>query len=216
MDVEKDENTIVDNVIGFWFADASNSPENAFSRKTFWYNGGKIIDQKIQKTFLGEVRSACDGELSHWVNTARGALALIIILDQFTRNIFRNTPQAYSGDELALDIVNTSIKRGHDIVLPPASTIWLYHPFHHSEKVEEQDHGLALLNSLKERSPEAWHDYIEKSIEGWTRHRQIISRFGRFPHRNRILKRESTSEEKLFLKKNGRSFGQGPRLINDD
>ena len=115
MDVEKDENTIVDNVIEFWFADANNSPENAFSRKPFWYEGGKIIDQKIRKTFMGEVRSAFDGELSHWVNTARGALALIIILDQFTRNIFRNTPQAYSGDELALDIVNTSIKRGHDI-----------------------------------------------------------------------------------------------------
>ena len=210
------ENTIVDNVIEFWFADASNSPENAFSRKPFWYDGGKIIDQKIRKTFLGEVRSACDGELSHWVNTARGALALIIILDQFTRNVFRNTPQAYSGDELALNILNTSIKRGYDIVLSPASTIWLYHPFHHSEKVEEQDHGLELLNSLKERSPKAWHDYIEKSIEGWTRHHRIISQFGRFPHRNHILKRESTSEEKIFLKQNGRSFGQGPRLVNDD
>ena len=154
--------------------------------------------------------------MSHWVSTARGALALIIILDQFTRNIFRNTPQAYSGDELALNIVNTSIKRGYDKVLSPASTIWLYHPFHHSEKVEEQDYGLELLNSLKERSPKAWHDYIEKSIEGWTRHRRIISQFGRFPHRNHILKRESTSEEKIFLKQNGRSFGQGPRLVNDD
>ena len=206
----------MDKVIEFWFADASNSPENAFSRKPFWYDGSKIIDQKIRKTFLGEVRSACDGELSHWVNTARGALALIIILDQFTRNVFRNTPQAYSGDELALNILNTSIKCGYDIVLSPASTIWLYHPFHHSEKVEEQDHGLELLNSLKESSPKAWHDYIEKSIEGWTRHHWIISQFGRFPHRNHILKRESTSEEKIFLKKNGRSFGQGPRLVNDD
>ena len=210
------ENTIVDKVIEFWFADASNSPENAFSRKPFWYEGGKIIDQKIQKAFSREVRSACDGRLSHLVSTARGALALIIILDQFTRNVFRNTPQAYSGDELALNILNTSIKRGYDIVLSPASTIWLYHPFHHSEKVEEQDHGLELLNSLKERSPKAWHDYIEKSIEGWTRHHRIISQFGRFPHRNHILKRESTSEEKIFLKKNGRSFGQGPRLVNDD
>ena len=210
------ENKIVEKVIEFWFADASNSPENAFSRNPVWYDGGKIIDQKIRETFLGEVRSARDGELSHWVNTARGALALIIILDQFTRNVFRNTPQAYSGDELALNILNTSIKRGHDKVLSPAFTIWLYHPFHHSEKVEEQDYGLELLNNLKERSPKAWHDYIKKSIEGWTRHRQIISQFGRFPHRNLILNRESTYEEKIFLKQNGRSFGQGPRLVNDD
>ncbi|MED5301050.1 MAG: DUF924 family protein, partial [Pseudomonadota bacterium] len=136
------ENTIVDKIIEFWFADASNSPENAFSRKPFWYEGGKIIDQKIKKVFSREVRSACDGGLSHWVSSARGALALIIILDQFTRNIFRNTTQAYSGDELAVNIVNTSIKRGHDKVLSPAFTIWLYHPFHHSEKVEEQDYGL--------------------------------------------------------------------------
>ena len=213
---KKMENTIVDKVIEFWFADASNSPELAFSRKPFWYDGGKIIDQKIQKMFFREVRSACDGELSHWINTAHGALALIIILDQFTRNIFRNTPQAYSGDELALNIVNTSIERGYDIGLSPALTIWLYHPFHHSERVEEQNLGLELLNSLKNRSPKAWHDYIEKSIEGWTRHRQIISRFGRFPHRNHILKRESTTEEKIFLNQNGRSFGQGPRLVNDD
>ena len=213
---KKMENTIVDKIIEFWFADASNSPENAFSRKPFWYEGGKIIDQKIQKAFSREVRRACDGELSHWVSTARGALALIIILDQFTRNIFRNTPYAYSGDELAINIVNISIKRGHDKVLSPASTIWLYHPFHHSEKVEEQDYGLALLYSLKERSPKAWQDYIKKSIAGWTRHRQIISRFGRFPHRNHILKRETTSEEKIFLNQNGRSFGQGPRLVNDD
>ena len=210
------ENIIVDKIIEFWFADASDSPENAFSRKPFWYEGGKIIDQKIQKAFSREVRRACDGELSHWVSTARGALALIIILDQFTRNIFRNTPYAYSGDELAINIVNISIKRGHDKVLPPASTIWLYHPFHHSEKVEEQDYGLELLYSLKERSPKAWHDYVKKSITGWTRHRQIISKFGRFPHRNHILKRETTSEEKIFLNQNGRSFGQGPRLVNDD
>ena len=209
------ENRLVDKVIEFWFADARNSPENAFARKPFWYNGGTKIDQKIQTTFLMEVESACDGRLSHWANTAHGALALILILDQFTRNIFRNTPRAYSGDELAINIVTTAIMRCHDIGLSPASAIWLYHPFHHSEKIKEQDHGLALLNSLKVRSPKAWHNYIEKSIQGWTRHREIISRFGRFPHRNHVLKRESSYDEKIFLNQNGRSFGQGPKLVND-
>ena len=110
------------------------------------------------------------------------------------------------------ELINLSLFQ----VLSPAFTIWLYHPFHHAEKVEEQDYGLELLNNLKERSPKAWHDYIKKSIEGWTRHRQIISQFGRFPHRNHILKRESTPEEKIFFKQNGRSFGQGPRLVDDD
>ena len=209
------ENRLVDKVIEFWFADASNSPENAFSRKPFWYDGGTKIDQKIKNTFLMEVRSARDGKLLHWASTARGTLALIIILDQFTRNIFRNTPQAYSGDELALNIVNTAITRGHDIGLSPACAIWLYHPFHHSEKIKEQDYGLGLLNSLKARSPKAWHDYIEKSIQGWARHRDIISRFGRFPHRNHVLKRDSSFDERNFLKQNGKSFGQGPRLVND-
>ena len=209
------ENRLVDKVIDFWFAAASSSPEKASSRKTFWYDGGAKIDQQIQKKFLTVVTSACGGELAHWANTALGALALVIILDQFTRNIFRNTPKAFSGDRLALNIVNTAITNRYDIGLSPACAIWLYHPFHHSEKIKEQDYGLELLNSLKGRSPKDWHEYIEKSIQGWVKHREIILRFGRFPHRNLVLKRNSTFDEKIYLKKNGRSFGQGPRLVND-
>ena len=210
------ENNLVDEVVDFWFAAASNSPENASSRRRFWYNGGTKIDQKIEKKFLTVVRSACDGELAHWANTARGALALVIILDQFTRNIFRNTPKAYSGDGLALNTVNTAIMDDHDIDLSPACAIWLYHPFHHSEKIKEQDYGLELLRGLKGRSPKDWHEYIEKSIQGWIQHREIISRFGRFPHRNHVLKRNNTFDEKIYLEQSGRSFGQGPRLVRDD
>ena len=158
---------------------------------------------------------ACRGELVGWSNKPNGALALIILLDQFTRNLFRNTPKAYSGDIHALEILNKSIDHALDRKLSPVSRIWFYHPFHHSEQLSEQDRGLKLLEELKKGSLVKWHSYIDHSIAGWTRHRNIVSQFGRFPHRNEVLRRTSTKEELSFLATSGQSFGQGPIRIND-
>jgi uncharacterized protein (DUF924 family) len=102
-----------------------------------------------------------------------------------------------------------------DRKLGPVPRIWLYHPFHHSERVEEQDRGLALLNELLGEASAEWKPHVERSIQGWTRHRNIVCRFGRFPHRNKVLGRASTKEEITFLESNGESFGQGPRRIGD-
>ena len=86
--------------------------------------------------------------------------------------------------------------------------IWLYHPFHHSERIGDQDQGLALLNALRDRAEDEWKPYVAQSIEGWTRHRNIVAEFGRFPHRNLILGRESTPEELAYINGGGENFGQ--------
>ena len=135
--------------------------------------------------------------------------------DQFTRNLYRNTPEAYLGDLRAFDIVCAAIENGLDRELHPVSRIWLYHPFHHSESVEEQDRGIRLLHKIVAVVPSEWHPYVERSITGWTRHRNIIAQFGRFPHRNHVLGRISTDEEASYLSSSGESFGQGPVRVND-
>ncbi len=202
---------IISEINAFWLGASLESPEAAAGRKDWWYKGGPTVDDEIRSRFGGFVEEACAGGLADWQATADGAFALVLLLDQFTRNIYRNTLHAYEGDARAFEVVTGAVERGSHAALHPVSRIWLYHPFHHSEDVHEQDRGMALLESLLDEAPPDWKPYVQRSIEGWTRHRDIVARFGRFPHRNAVLGRSSTTEEEEFLKSNGESFGQGPK-----
>ena len=199
----------------FWLRQSLTSPDAAAGRRDFWYRGGDAVDNEIRERFIGLVTKACDGELTEWGRTPEGAFVLIILLDQFTRNMFRNFPGAYAGDALALSVVSDAIDNALDRELHPVQRIWLYHPFHHSEVAAEQDRGIRLLHDIRDTASEEWRPYIERSITGWTRHRNIVARFGRFPHRNHVLGRDSTLDESAFLEAEGESFGQGPRRLND-
>lgn len=202
---------IIDEIVTFWLDASLDDPETAFARRDWWYDGSASVDDEIRSRFGAYVPRACNGELMDWQVTPNGALALILLLDQFTRNINRGTPEAYSGDTLGFEIVNRAIDRNLDRELHSVARIWLYHPFHHAEQIENQDKGLALLNGVLRGASAPWHPYIQRSIKGWTRHRDIVARFGRFPHRNRVLGRQSTEEENAFLAADGESFGQGRR-----
>jgi uncharacterized protein (DUF924 family) len=201
----------ISEIAAFWLGSSLESPEAASDRREWWYRGGTAVDDDIRARFGGFITKACVGELIAWQSTPDGALAVILLLDQFTRNIYRNTPRAYEGDAHAYDVVTRAIEQNLDTALPTVSRIWLYHPFHHAETVEDQDSGLALLDKLREEAPAEWRPYVVRSIEGWTSHRNIVARFGRFPHRNAVLGRDSTEEELDFLKTNGEAFGQGPK-----
>ncbi|MBT3661256.1 MAG: DUF924 family protein [Rhodospirillaceae bacterium] len=122
-----------------------------------------------------------------------------------------NTPNAYLGDKRAFEIMQDAMEQGLDQELHLVARIWFYHPYHHAEDLAEQDHGIALLNTLLSASPAPWHRYIGRSIKGWTRHRNIIARFGRFPHRNAVLGHKNTNAERTFLNLDGEAFGQGPK-----
>lgn len=200
---------IIADIADFWLADSLESPEKAAARRDWWYEGGVPVDDEIRARFGDLVPRACARELISWQDTPDGALALILLLDQFTRNLYRNTVEAYAGDACAFEIVNHAIDQGLDAALHPVARIWLYHPFHHSEDVTEQDRGLGLLRDLRQEADPAWHAYVERSIKGWTRHRDIVAKFGRFPHRNAVLGRDSTAEELAHMAAGGESFGQG-------
>jgi uncharacterized protein (DUF924 family) len=201
----------IDKIVAFWLGPSLDGPEAASARRDWWYDGDASVDEEIRSRFGALVPLACKGELLDWQTTPDGALALILLLDQFTRNLYRSTPEAYMGDASAFEIVNRAIDRKLDRELHPVARIWLYHPFHHAEQVEEQDRGIALLDTLLQSAPCLWHPYIQRSIKGWNRHRDIVARFGRFPHRNQVLGRESTDEERAFLAADGETFGQGRR-----
>ncbi|NKB58026.1 MAG: DUF924 family protein [Alphaproteobacteria bacterium] len=204
--------TIIADIVAFWLGPSLDGPKVAAARRDWWYKGGPAVDDDIRARFGSIVPQACARTLMDWQTTPDGALALILLLDQFTRNLYRNTPDAYRGDICAFEIVNRAIDDELDQELHPVARIWLYHPFHHSEQVEEQDRGLALLQKLHDSAAPEWHAYVQRSITGWTRHRDIVARFGRFPHRNEVLGRENTEEERAFLAADGESFGQGVRI----
>lgn len=202
--------TEIDEICVFWLGESLSGPEAAYARRDWWYKGGPDVDNEIRSRFGGFVEQACEGRLADWQSTANGSFALVLLLDQFTRNIYRNTPDAYAGDAIAFSVMLHAIESGLDESLHQVARIWTYHPFHHSEEIDEQDRGLRMLNKLVGEVPEAWHPYVNRSIWGWTRHRNIVAQFGRFPHRNKVLGRETTAEEAEFLNADGEAFGQGP------
>ncbi|MDH3702365.1 MAG: DUF924 domain-containing protein [Alphaproteobacteria bacterium] len=198
-------------IVDYWLGPSLESPEAAFARRDVWYDASPAVDDEIRSRFGALMPPALAGDLIDWQETPDGALALVLLLDQFTRNLYRNTPEAYAGDASSFEIMNRAIDRTLDRELHPVPRIWLYHPFHHSEEIEEQDRGIGLLKTILSGAPEPWHPYIERSIWGWGRHRDIVARFGRFPHRNEVLGRVSTEEERAFLAESQQSFGQGPK-----
>jgi len=196
-------------IVTFWLGPSLDGPKAALARKDWWYRGGRAVDEEISTKFGELVPRACASDFNEWGRTATGSLALVILLDQFTRNLYRNTPEAYIGDPIAFEITEQTIDQKLDHELHPVERIWLYHPFHHSEKIQQQDRGLNLLHELKHAADTLWQPYVKHAIDGWTRHRDIVSQFGRFPHRNEVLGRVDTLEEREFLLKYGESFGQG-------
>jgi len=180
-------------VLDFWFG-APDSPERGRPRKT-WFKKSGIFDAEIRRRFLATWEFAARGELERWRETPLASLALIIVLDQFPRNMFRGTARAFSSDFLALSVARSMTERGFDRLLSPAERGFAYLPFEHAEDLAAQRRSLALSQAL---DPE--------HIGYARRHYEIIARFGRFPHRNAMLGRESTPEEIEFLKQPGSSF----------
>jgi uncharacterized protein (DUF924 family) len=185
-------------VIDFWFG-APDSPERGRPRKR-WFEKSEAFDAEIRSRFLGLYERAAAGELSRWEGTPLAALALAVVLDQFPRNMFRGTAGAFAADPLALRTAQNIVARGFDVPLRPVERWFAYLPFEHAENLAAQHRALELFGALAQDSgSKGTIDYAQK-------HYSIISRFGRFPHRNAILGRDSTPEELSFLLQPGSSF----------
>ena len=193
-------------VIEFWFGTHSDDGETARLRSQVWFGGHADTDRAIRDRFGALRESAVAGELSAWENDARGLLALIILVDQFSRNIFRKDPRAFEHDALARSWTLSGIGSGDDRKLRPIERVFFYLPLEHSEQLEDQERAVQLYESLVSEVPADQHDTFEEFAEYARRHRKIVARFGRFPHRNGVLGRESTADELAFLKEPGSSF----------
>lgn len=179
-------------VLRFWFGEGG--------RRTEWFAKDSHFDARIAEEFLALHEQAAAGALERWKAAAADCLALIVALDQFPRNMFRGTPRAFATDALALAAAQHAVARRYDADLDPCASLFLYLPFEHAESLAMQDRACALLQPLSE-FPET-HDAYRYAVA----HRDIIARFGRFPHRNAILGRASTPGELEFLKGPGSSF----------
>ncbi|MCB1563054.1 MAG: DUF924 domain-containing protein [Alphaproteobacteria bacterium] len=163
-----------------------------------WFQQSEILDRAIRDRFSITYDMAKDHLCDSWQSDEEGALALVILLDQFPRHIFRGKPEAFATDKQALLVAKQAIKNGFDQILEPVKRGFLYVPFQHSEDLRDHDRSVELMGAMKDDNP-AGYDYA-------LRHRVTIERFGRFPHRNAVLGRESTPEELDFLKEKPMGF----------
>ena len=186
-------------VLDFWFG-APGSAEHGSARKA-WFAKDDAFDTEVRERFAALIERALRGELEEWGSAARPALAQVIVLDQLTRNAFRGTSRAFAGDARALAAASRMVGLRQDDELPTFMRAFVYLPFEHAEGLAMQDEAVRLMKRLAASDPEQ-----QTALDYAHRHRAIIERFGRFPHRNDILGRRSTAEEIAFLKQPGSSF----------
>jgi uncharacterized protein (DUF924 family) len=179
-------------VLDFWFA--------AGGRDKRWFEKNPVFDDEVRRGFLALHDEGARGALASWQDRPGDCLALIVLLDQFPRNMFRGTPRAFATDGLALDVARHALAQGYDRAMRPLERMFVYLPFEHAESLAEQEKACELTEPLN-AFPET--DDVNRYALA---HRDIIARFGRFPHRNAIVGRESTAEEIEFLEGPGSSF----------
>jgi uncharacterized protein (DUF924 family) len=186
-------------VLDVWFG-APDSAEYGHARKV-WFKKDATFDAMLHERFGALIEEALKGRLASWPATPLGALALIVLLDQFTRNCFRNTPRAFAGDAEALKLARMLVDTRDELTLPTIHhRVFVTMPFEHDETLASQHEAIRLHQALFD---ETGDKDVEDGLKYALRHAEVIERFGRFPHRNVILGRETTAEERAWLKKKG-------------
>ena len=186
-------------VLDFWFG-APGSAESGSARKV-WFVRDAAFDRSIVERFGATIEQALRGELDDWAATPEGALARILVLDQFTRNAFRGDRRAFAGDAQALAAASALVGSRQDERLAPLQRAFVYLPFEHAEGLAMQDEAVRLFERLVAQAPE-----LQTMLDYAHKHRAVIERFGRFPHRNAALGRHSTAEELAFIATPGTGF----------
>lgn len=194
-------------ILDYWFADIGTGFDLR-QQYSIWFSGDETIDHAIARYFGQWVDSALAGQLSGWQSTPEGLLAKVLLLDQFTRNIYRGDARAYDGDEQARQLVKAALANGEDKQLHYVQRSFLYMPLEHSELLQDQEQAVTLFRQLLQEAPAAGKQALSSSLDFALKHRDIIRRFGRFPHRNQVLGRQSTPGEQAYLDAGGSRFGQ--------
>lgn len=189
----------IEDVLSYWIGDPPQTAEAVEERRKFWFEGSEAIDREVSRRFEHVLVRARAGELDGWKATPRGTLALLIVLDQFSRNLRRGTPDAFSHDPVALEIARDGYDRGMFDSFDIFQRMFTALPFRHAEDVDSQKRcvDLAVKDALV--APPHAMDYVIYSVDWARKHLDVIVRFGRFPHRNPALGRTSTPAEQEYL-----------------
>ena len=196
-----------DAVLAFWLGDALKSDWPDQSRNDLWFGGGDAQDQLISERVGHLVEAALGGGLTEWEAALDTRLALVIVLDQFTRNVHRGKAEAFAGDARAQQLVLHTLAQNEDKALPRVARVFLYMPLMHAEHLALQEACVAHFTELAANAPRDLRDTLNGNLKFALEHRDIVAAYGRFPYRNGAMGRESTAEELEFIK-NGPRFGQ--------
>lgn len=195
-------------ILYYWFGRIEVDTAPSDRHVKMWYSNSKQIDEEVKFRFELDLKRALEGKLDSWLDVPRGSLAFIILIDQFSRNVYRGTPKAFEGDSVALKASLNGIEKGFDINLHPIERLFFYMPLMHSEDLEIQMTSLECFTMLEKlfTTPPSIASIISTSKMYAEKHYLMIEKFGRFPHRNGIIGRSSTPEELKFLKDSDLSF----------
>lgn len=207
--VTDDDQLRIDAVLDFWFMELQLSAPQIDDRMDIWFGEDAAFDHEIETTFGSDVERASAGDLDHWAHEPRGRLALILLLDQFRRNIHRGSAKAFEKDRLALKLCVEGAIEKKDLGLEPIQRAFFYMPLQHAESAKVQARSCVLYNKLAEAVSPTFRETFSTIAQFAELHRDIIDQFGRFPHRNQLLGRENTAEENEYLASDSPDVGQG-------
>lgn len=193
-------------IIEFWFGNESDDARVAETQSALWWKKNPEVDVDIREKFASDLEAAAAGRHDDWLLSPRGRLALIILADQFPRNMYRGSWRSFAYDVHALRWCKQGLEADSDQELRVIERVFFYLPLEHSEVIADQHKSVELFSLLAQSVPSGMRSLFDGYVDYAKRHREIIERFGRFPHRNAILGRESTAEEIKFLQQPGSSF----------
>jgi uncharacterized protein (DUF924 family) len=194
-------------VLDYWFGDGLVTGWPTQPMGEVWFGGGAVIDQEIRTRFGNLVETAVDGGLSDWEPPVLHRLALVVLLDQFTRNVFRGQAKAFAGDPRARALAERTLAQGEDAALPVVGRVFMAMPLMHAEDLASQNACVRHFENLLATADPAHARHLEKNLASAREHRDIVAAYGRFPHRNAALGRTSTAGELAYLQA-GKRFGQ--------
>lgn len=196
----------IEDVLDFWFGELDELGRAAPNQRKLWWTKSEAFDATVRSQFLDDYEAIVAGDREVWRSTSRGALAMIIVLDQFSRNMFRGTPKMFAADPLAREVCCEGLDAGFDAELDFDERVFFYLPLEHSEEDDLHERCNEVFGRMVDDAPESLKEDAKYYLDFAERHRAIITRFGRYPHRNEILGRPSTPEETKFLEEPGSSF----------
>jgi uncharacterized protein (DUF924 family) len=199
-ETENQHEALQTTILDFWFG---TDPDEPLQNAPKWFKQDSAFDEEIREQFRSHIEAAGRGLYDNWRDTARGTLAFIILTDQFPRNVYRGTPRAFAFDELALSASLDGQANDFDRELDIIERWFFYMPMEHSEDLALQNRSVERFEELAEEAGDDLADAVEGALDYAERHRDVIERFGRFPHRNEILGRKSTPEEAEYLEAGG-------------